>query len=156
MVSAMRSFVSIRHRGVMNSVWLCLALSAAAFGSDPAIPEQPIKVSHAPKQPRTGDRVVITVDAPRLLKADDLLLQYQIVEPGKYIDLQDPAYVESWKGVALSKAPQEKSEPARVVLAAELPSELQTHRRLIRYRVYSTETKAVVGPESQDTQRNFA
>ena len=140
----------------MNSVWLCLALSAIAFGSDPAISEHSIKVSHAPKQPRTGDRVVITVDAPHLLKADDLLLQYQIVEPGKYIDLQDPAYTESWTGVALSKAPQEKSEGAHVVLAAELPSELQRHRRLIRYRIYSTETKAVVAPASQDTQRNFA
>ena len=132
-----------------------MALSAVAFGADAAKQEPLIKVSHAPKQPKTGDRVLITAVMPPASKSDDVVLQYQVVEPGKYIDLNDPAYAESWTNVALSKAPPEKSEGARVVLAAELSSELQTHRRLVRYRVYSTQTKAVMAPAAKILSRTL-
>ena len=139
----------------MSLVFFCVALSAGAFGADAAKQEPLIKVSHSPKQPKTGDRVVITAVVPTASKSDDLLLQYQVVEPGTYIDLHDPAYAESWTNVAFLKLGGRESEE-RIALAAELPPELQTNRRLIRYRVWSSETKAVVAPASQDTQRNFA
>jgi len=152
----MRSPISIRSKGFLDSVWLFLALSVVAFGADAAKPDPQINVSHSPKRPKTGDRVVIAVEAPDSLKADHLVFQYQVVDPGKYIDLQDPAYNESWADVALSKKPREKPEGASVALTAELPGELQKNRRLIRYRVYSSETKTVVAPPADDTQRNFA
>ncbi len=53
--------------------------------------------------------------------------------------------------MALAKAANSKA-----ALTAELPPELQRHRSLIRYRVYSPAAKAVVAPAPDDAQRNFA
>ena len=152
----MRSSISIRCRGYLSSVCLSMALAAVGCGADGAKPRPPFKVFHAPKQPKTGEGVVVTVEPLPTLETSDLVLQYQVVEPGKYVDLHDIAYNENWTRVALSKAAQETSKTGGAALTAEFPPELQKNRRLIRYRIYSTETKTVLAPTAEDTQRNFA
>jgi hypothetical protein len=150
----MRSCLSFP--GLLSLVCLIVAWPGAVLGADEAKAKDAIKVSHAPKQPKTGDRVVITLEMLRDRVADQLVLQYQVVEPGKYIALDDPDYAESWTEVALVKAPRQKTDADRIAFTAELPPELQANRRLIRYRVYSSAAKAVVAPAPDDAQQNFA
>ncbi len=147
---------TIRRRGFASALCFLLAWSAIVVGGEAAKDETPIKVSHAPKQPKSGERVVITVETQRPLKTESLVLQYQVVDPGNYIDLRAPAYATDWKEAALSSAVRATSAASRTAFKAELPPELQTNRRLIRYRIFSTESKAVVAPDAKDTQPNFA
>lgn len=121
-----------------------------------AAPDAPIKAAHAPKQPKSGETVVITVTAPTRQEAGDLVLEYQIVEPGDYIDLNDSAYGENWTRVSLSQMPPADSAAPDAAWKVELTGKLQRNRRLVRYRVYSLRRKAVVAPAVDDTQRNFA
>jgi hypothetical protein len=150
----MRSCLSFP--GLLSFFCLVLAWPGAVFAVDEAKAKAAIKGSHAPKQPKTGDRVVITLEVSRDVESDSLVLQYQVVEPGKYIALDDPDYAKSWTEVALSKMTRQKTDADRLAFTAELPPELQENRRLIRYRVYSSETKSVVAPVPDDAQQNFA
>ena len=129
---------------------LLLLLPAFAIDEAPAKPDR-YKLTHTPKQPKSGERVLITLAAPPSAKADDLTLQYQIVDPGQYIALNDPAYEDRWKDT-----PFTKSETKPGTFQAELPAKLQTHRRLIRYRVRSAGDKALVAPAPDDPQKNYA
>ena len=100
--------------------------------------------------------MIVTVEAPHDAKPDDWLLQYQVVEPGQYIDLEDPAYDKTWTAMAFTKAAEKKTDSSSVALTATLTPSLQKNRRLIRYRVHSRVTKGVVAPDAEDTQRNYA
>ncbi|MES2572494.1 MAG: CotH kinase family protein [Verrucomicrobiota bacterium] len=115
-----------------------------------------IAVTHSPRQPKSGESVTVSIDAPTALLKGDAILQYQIVEPGAYIALDDPAYAQNWTKIALSKPAAHATDPARVLLKAELPAELQKHRRLIRYRLFSVENQALVAPQAEDSEPNFA
>src|SRR5690349_8674897 len=120
----MASLPSLR---IQSLLWLFLftALSWPA-GAAPGI-----KVSHDPKQPKSGETVTVTVDMPG--QTGKPLLQFQLVEPGAYIALDDPAY-SNWSDMALKAVPGTSD---RSVFKAELPGELQKNRRLVRYRVLS-------------------
>src|SRR4051812_39507991 len=62
--------------------------------SQPAAEPWVKSVTHAPLQPKTGDAVKITASiAPGFT---DVTLQYQLVEPGNYIELKDPEYTKGW------------------------------------------------------------
>jgi hypothetical protein len=115
-----------------------------------------IKASHTPKQPKSGEPVTISVSLRQPVKANDLVLQYQVVEPGNYIALADSDYSENWKQVSINQAETEDSDGKRSILKATLPAELQKNRRLIRYRVFSPKAKTVIAPPDDDTQRNYA
>ena len=78
----MRSPISIRGQGFLSFVRLFLALSTVAFAADAARPDRLINVSHAPKQPKTGDQVVIAVEVPHPLKADDLVKVFSLPAGG--------------------------------------------------------------------------
>lgn len=112
-----------------------------------------LKASHSPKQPKSGEDVTITFSIVRPINASEVALQYQVIEPGAYIALDDPAYAESWEKVPMK---QGASDGPRSVFTATLPGELQKNRRLIRYRIFSTRTDAVLAPLSEDTQPNYA
>ena len=99
---------------------------------------------------------MVNVEVPSETKAGDWLLQYQVVEPGEYIDPENPGYDKNWSEVAFTKVVREKTDSASVALTASLTPSLQKNRRLIRYRVYSRATKGVVAPGAEDTQRNYA
>lgn len=157
---------------MLSAIWLSLALSMGCFDAACANAKSKteeeetkeaqtetgkgtgIKVSHVPKQPKTGDAVKIKVKGLNPASASDCVLQYQVVEPGKYVALNDPAYAEAWQEVALTKG-EDGIGAGGDGLSASLPAELQRNRCLIRYRVYSPKEKTVVAPFSTDTQPNY-
>src|SRR3954463_5790473 len=96
--------------------------------TQPAAAEPWVKsVSHAPQQPKTGDPVKVTASiAPDFT---DVVLQYQLVEPGNYIELKDPEYAQNWTPIPMQK-PGEANRGPRLAFTADLPANLQKHRRL--------------------------
>jgi hypothetical protein len=74
--------------GLASVVW------ANAHGAAP-------KVSHLPRQPKSGDTVRITARVKQPIRGR-LELQYQLVEPGAYIDLADAAFKTSWASLPMN------------------------------------------------------
>src|SRR3954469_11537178 len=93
------------------AVWLMVGLIAApGFSADPvkpsnrapgAVEEEPwcSHVTHSPKQPKTGESVKLS--ASIAAGYTDVALQYQVVEPGNYIELHDPQYAKEWTTLAI-------------------------------------------------------
>jgi hypothetical protein len=82
-------------------------------------------------------------------------LLYQLVDPGAYIELQDPAFRKNWveAGMKLNGAKDNCS-----VFQVELPGELQKNRRLVRYRlkVLDSTGQEHFGPDSTSLPPNRA
>jgi hypothetical protein len=85
------------------------------------------KVHHTPQQPKPNQPVLITATIDP--GYTHVSLQYQVVEPGAYIELKDPAYAKDWRTLPMTQ------DAAKKAFTAQLPASLQTHRRLIRYRI---------------------
>lgn len=109
------------------------------------------QVSHTPRSPKSDEPVQITVsiDVPQGIQS--MRLFYQVVEPGNYIALQDPAYQSNWTAVDMQFSADRGYQ-------ATLPASLQRHRRLIRYRIEMVDRAGtrVVAPFPDDPQPNFA
>jgi hypothetical protein len=107
-------------------------------------------VKHSPQSPNSGGKVLITLQAPDL---DSVQLEYQVVRPGNYVALKDPAYTRDWTALAM-----QKSADAHPQFSAEIPASVQTHRTLVRYRIRGRDSsgKAVAYPASGDSQPNYA
>jgi hypothetical protein len=83
-------------------------------------------VTHTPQQPKPDQAVKITATlAPGFT---NVTLQYQLVEPGAYIELKDPEYEKNWLTLPMRPA-------AANTYNADLPASIQKHRRLVRYRI---------------------
>lgn len=106
-------------------------------------------VSHSPQQPKSGQPVQVTATGSRFRDLPNCSLQYQIVEAGNYIERSDPGYANGWVSV-----PMRRTDQGSGGYSAELPSTIQKHRRLIRYRIASA--GKILAPEPDDTQPNFA
>ena len=78
----------------MSFVCFSVAFLTPCAAAENAKAGASLKISHTPKEPKTGDKVVITVKGEAAGKPGDFVLQYQIVEPGKYIARDDPAFAE--------------------------------------------------------------
>ncbi len=104
---------------------------------------------------RPGDTVTISVQVTDPNGVQSVVLQYQVVEPGQYIEIGTPAYQANWINVPMVHNGQ-IGDLERYT--AELPAALQQHRRLIRYRITSTDTlgASITGPYADDPQPNFA
>jgi hypothetical protein len=111
---------------------------------------KPLKVKHSPEQPKSGQTVRVAVTGSALADQRALILQYQLIEPGRYIELKDPAYTNRWISVPMIGDAGKGQDS----FAAELPASLQQHRRLIRYRIASGDR--ILAPDGSDTQPNFA
>jgi CotH kinase protein len=115
-------------------------------------------VAQEPRQPKTGQSVVITVrfvDHPG--PADQLLLEYQLVDPGKYIARKDAAFEKLWVTVAITNQVVSGAGPGNgSAYSVELPGSLQKHRRLVRYRILTASERKVIAPDPSDAQPNFA
>jgi len=111
---------------------------------------EPISVKHSPLQPHSGQAVEIRAALGQKITA--ATLQYQIVEPGNYIELKDPAYKTKWTQLIMSR----RDDTADYV--ATVPADVQKHRRLIRYRIKGDESsgKWFTVPATNDSQPNFA
>lgn len=135
---------------------LCATAAAAAPEIKPAPPQPPtwcLGATHAPLQPHTGDAVKITAQV--LPDVTGVILQYQTVEPGAYVELKDPAYAASWLSVPMQAGNKTKEA---ATFTADLSSKMQQHRRLVRYRIATQDSsgKRVYFPDASDASPNFA
>ena len=108
-----------------------------------------VAVDHTPAQPKSGQPVVVTAQFSAAHPGPELQLQYQVVDPGKYIAMKDSAFEKRWESVAMQRGGQGE-------FTAQLPGSLQRHRRLVRYRIRSTRDGRIVAPEESDAQPNYA
>ena len=79
--------------------------------------------------------------------------------PGDYIKLSDPRYQTGWQSMAMvDDGTGGDTFAGDGIYAVTLPGNLQTHRRLIRYRIHATDTEgaSVTAPYGDDRQPNFA
>jgi len=142
------------------SGWLLAWLTAAA-GAELKLPKHStpppawlLKVEHSPAQPRSGQSVQIKARVRSAIT--NIVLLYQVVDPGAYIELQDAAFTNNWVSLAMQQtAPPDQNE---VVFQAELPGSLQKNRRLVRYRISTqdSEGKRMVAPDFTNVPPNYA
>jgi hypothetical protein len=117
------------------------------------------QVNHSPEQPKSGDSVTITAKVSDSDGVASVNLLYQLVEPGSYIELSDPAYQTTWVTVPMAdNGTNGDAEAGDSVYTAVLPGTLQAHRRLIRYRIVASDkgNRSVTVPYADDPQPNFA
>ena len=140
--------------------WLLACFAAAAAGesklpkhSAPP-PDWLVKVEHSPKQPHSGQSVLIKAEVREAVT--NLAVLYQVVDPGAYIELQDPGFANNWISVPMQ--PTGAPQKGEVVLQAELPATLQKNRRLVRYRLVSRDSagKTMPAPDLADIPPNYA
>ncbi len=142
--------------------------SAGAAGPSPGrvntvratnAPPQIRQVEHQPEAPTAGQIVKVTAKVTDPNGVASVLLQYQLVNPGSYIELTDPAYATTWTNVTMRDDGTNGDLTALDGLyTAELAGALQTHRRLVRYRITVTDAlgASVRVPYADDPQPNFA
>ncbi len=111
------------------------------------------EVSHQPSAPRPGDAVQISARLPG--SVTNLVLRYQLVDPGRYVELRDREFQSNWL-----EAPMKTGRKAgqTAVFTADLPATLQTNRRLVRYRFLATDTQGhtLPIPDPEKDEPNFA
>ncbi|NLH73503.1 MAG: hypothetical protein GX456_10665 [Verrucomicrobia bacterium] len=129
----------------------------AAFSAH--VPPALRQVSHLPRQPRSGEPVKVTIKATSETGIVSVNLQYQIVDPGRYIELSDPAYASEWITLAMNDVGEDGDELAGDnVFTVTVPATVQQHRRLVRYRIVATDSAgaSAQAPASDDPEPNFA
>jgi CotH kinase protein/Lamin Tail Domain len=131
------------------------------------IPPHIRQVNHSPKQPTGGEIVVVTAKVTDADGVASVTLHYQTVEPGSYIpinfpnlatnpDYENPA---NWENLTMHDDGVNGDEFAGdSVYSVRIPASVQTHRRLIRYRITVEDDlgNSVRVPYSDDPQPNFA
>jgi hypothetical protein len=123
------------------------------------VPPQIRQVSHTPASPLPNQPVTITARITDPAGMGAVSLAYQIVEPGAYIRKSDTAYTTSWTSVGMfDDGTRGDAVAGDFTYTAVLPAAIQTHRRLVRYKITfadsSGNTQTV--PYADDEQPNFA
>ncbi|MHC4641724.1 MAG: CotH kinase family protein, partial [Planctomycetota bacterium] len=119
------------------------------------------QVSHKPKQPRSGEDVKITVKVTDPDGVKSVILSYQLVYPGSYIEIDDPEYGTNWTD-ANSPMTDDGTGGDEVagdnIYTTVMPGSLHSHRLLMRYRITATDNTdlSITGPYAHDPQPNFA
>ena len=138
--------------------WLACVLAAPVFAAKSPQPPKLapawlLAIDHSPRQPRSGQVVKITARVETNVTA--VKLEYQIVEPGAYVELKEPKYRQNWTAVEMQPG---GAAPGQSVLSVELPGRLQVHRRLIRYRLSAIDGagRRVQAPDAGEVPTNFA
>lgn len=111
-------------------------LPAASFSTGISTGE----LSHSPRQPRSGQAVLVRARIPAEIRDDPVTLQYQVVEPGRYIRKSDPEFQRGWRDVPMFFAGAGDGPPPEGAgggrwFRTVVPGHVQSHRRLLRYRV---------------------
>ena len=141
-----KEFVTRSWR-ILLAVALLISLGEAAY---PAT----LRVTLTPEQPKSSDTVRIAVQSPQPIQGH-VTLQYQLVDPGHYIELADSAFKKGWVSVPMIAAGDAGDAlKANRFFVAELPDRLQIHRRLVRYRILVNDT--VAAPLANEPVPNFA
>lgn len=138
------SFRLLRHRirGVAGKLpWLVWLLALASANGAP--------VNHRPRFPKSGEVVQVTVESPAGGASGSLALEYQVVEPGAYVSRDSPEYSQRWKRLPLAPGAQGQ-------LVAQVPAEVQAHRRLVRFRIVEAESGRPRYPKPDAAEPNYA
>ncbi len=119
------------------------------------------QVSNTPQQPSSAVPVLITAKVTDPDGVGSVFLEYQIVNPGNYIDILDSAYTNSanWIKVFMNDEGRDGDVTAGDdVYSVTIPSTVQQHRRLIRYRITVADKFSISArvPYPDDPQPNFA
>jgi len=122
-----------------------LEASSASFGPSPGrrntsyaenIGPQVRQVKHRPKQPKSGQDVTITAKVTDPEAVESVVLYYQPVDPGAYIELTDPQYETNWLIEPMRDDGAGGDEQAGDnIYTVVLDGSVQVHRRLVRYRI---------------------
>lgn len=131
----------------------------AAYTTNP--PPQIRQVEHNPEQPPANVPVLITAKITDPDGVTNVFLEYQIVNPGSYIDILDPAFTNSasWIKVQMNDSGIGGDATANDnIYTVTIPASVQQHRRLIRYKITATDAlgATVRVPYPEDPQPNFA
>jgi hypothetical protein len=135
------TFGSVLPRFVLKLAWICVAAKVTA-----AVPS--IRVAHSPDQPGSGQTVQII--ASSAVPVSQVELQWQVVPPGKYIELKENAFRTDWTTIPMVFSTGEWK--------ASIPGNVQKHRRLIRYRfkIIEANGKVTEFPSETNSRPNFA
>ncbi|MBP7050260.1 MAG: lamin tail domain-containing protein [Phycisphaerae bacterium] len=130
------------------------------------------QVRHLPHEPGSGDIVTITAKVTDSDGVEMVTLAYQIVDPGDYVPVTLPnypssnpatipnsAYNKNWQMLPMRDDGLGGDQVAGdSVYTAQLPSSLQRHRRLVRYRLFALDGQGydLQVPYADDPQANFA
>jgi len=127
------------------------------------------QVEHTPKQPLPDQTVTVTAKITDEDGVASVRLQCQFVDPGHYIRYQysngnnqrfvDAEYRTNWVDIEMNdEGHAGDAQAGDDIYSAQVPGELQTHRRLVRYRIVAEDQAgfSVTVPYSDDPQPNFA
>ena len=117
------------------------------------------QVNHTPQQPVAGQEVLITAKVTDPDGVASVTLSYQVVNPGAYINLDDASYKTNWIDLPMiDDGTAGDTIQGDSVFSATMPDALQTHRRLIRYRITVQDVAGVLEqtPYADDESPNFA
>lgn len=134
------------------------APNAVLIGT-PLIPPQIRQVKHTPTAPTSGADVIISAKVTDPDGVAAVTLAYQLVDPGQYITLWDAAYSNTWTSLPMRDDGADGDAFAGDdTFTVRLPGALQTHRRLVRYRITVSDTRGntLRVPYADDPQPNFA
>jgi hypothetical protein len=108
--------------------------SVTTANAPPAIRQ----VDHSPLAPSSNSPVTVTAKVTDPDGIAAVWLEYQIVDPGNYIRLTDPAYLTQWASLPMNDRGTNGDVAANDdVFSVTVPASLQQHRRLVRYRIRS-------------------
>lgn len=122
-------------------------------------PPQIRQVAHYPEQPSSGQPVRITAKITDPQGVENVQLHYQVVLPGSYVALTDTQYTNNWVSVSMNDSGGSGDQVAGdAIYSAELPGTVQSHRRLVRYRILARDTVGaeIRTPYLDDPVPNFA
>ncbi len=125
------------------------------------------QVNHSPKQPTSGQPVLITAKVTDPDGVAAVILDYQLVDPGNYIPMGFPDYTTNseyenqanWSSVSMhDDGVNGDLVGLDDIYTVRMPASMQQSRRLIRYRISIEDTgqRSITAPYSDDPQPNFA
>src|SRR3954454_4870142 len=103
----------------MRLAWGFLLFCLLLARAEPCQGAKNGKVVHFPERPGSGEVVKVTATGALFQNQSGYVLQYQVVEPGAYIERKDPGYTNGWISVAM-----QKSSGGQGSYSAELPASL--------------------------------
>ena len=116
-------------------------------------------IGHAPVQPKPGEAVRVGARVVAAAGVKSVTLDYQVVDPGKYIRKSDPAFEKDWTSLPMRDDGKDGDvRGGDAVYSVLLPGKLQQNRRLIRYRISAEDARgqSIRVPYSDDDCPNFS